>query len=108
MVLNSFALKSHALFIPEELRIGSASGTGCTHFTRDYTNMCCLAESVWTINRNNHFAQFAVYSNPENLNVTVEQIKWLVDEETRGDIDIGLYIEQSDSNSVIWVRGCNK
>ena len=67
--------------------------------------MCCSDQSVWAPNENNLFTQYAVYSNPaEYLNVTVEQIKWLVDEETRGDVDVGFYIERSDSNPVIWVR----
>ncbi len=35
--------------------------------------------------------------------MTVEQIEWLVDKETRNDVDIGLYVEQDESNPVIWV-----
>ena len=71
----------------------------------DVGNKCCSSPSTpWSVGDINTYYPFAVYSNPEEyLNVTVEQIEWLVDGETRGDVDVGFYVKKSESNPVIWV-----
>ena len=71
----------------------------------DKDNECCSSyNEPWSVGDRNTNYRLAVYSNPEEyLNVTVKQIKWIVDEETRNDVDIGLYTKRSDIDPVIWV-----
>ena len=97
--MNSF------FFHSEEVRIGSIDDD-CRHYPEvDKENKCCSSTNEpWSVSDRNSKYQFAVYSNPdEYLNVTVEQIKWLVDEETRNDVDVGFYRKRSDIDPVVWV-----
>lgn len=54
------------------------------------------------LNKDSH-RRYTVYGNPTEVNVTVQQLEWLVEKETRNDVDIGLYVERDSINPVIWV-----
>ncbi len=49
------------------------------------------------------YRQYTVYADPADVTVTVEQIEWLVEKETRNDVDIGLYAKRDKNNPVVWV-----
>ncbi len=88
-------------FNSDEIRISSVD---CVQFSRSSERKCCLASSIWPSQAINAYYPLAVYANPvDNVSVTIEQIEWQVEKETRNDVDIGLYVEQDESNPVIWV-----
>ncbi len=93
-------------FNSDEIRI---TPVDCVQFSRCSERKCCLASSIWSISQENNAYYLltyplAVYANPvDNVSVTIEQIEWQVEKETRNDVDIGLHVEQDESNPVIWV-----
>ncbi len=93
-------LTTFSLFI-EEIRIGSH----CKGFPYIDTRYMCCSSSSWSASSIGSSYEFAVYANPaNNVSVTIEQIKWLVDKDARNGVDIGLYTLQNKTNPTIWVR----
>ncbi len=64
---------------------------------------CCESSSLWSALNEHSYRQYTVYGDPPDVKVTAEQLEWLVDKKTRNDVHIGLYTEQDENNSVIWV-----
>ncbi|XP_064382661.1 uncharacterized protein LOC135331441 isoform X2 [Halichondria panicea] len=101
---NSANAEVHAqnITVNEEIRIGSH----CKGFPYIDTRYMCCSSSSWSASSIGSSYEFAVYANPaNNVSVTIEQIKWLVDKDARNGVDIGLYTLQNKTNPTIWKAG---
>ena len=73
----------------------------CSSFYANCSNKCCTGSSVWFVCNVGELYPLSVYG--ENVTVVVELVEWLVDRDTRSEVDLGLSVQQNMTDLVTWV-----